>query len=294
MNSKQKYPKVTIIFPNYNGGQEPLDCLQSIKNLAYPKDKIETIVIDNNSTDGSFEAIKKEFKSTKLIKNTKNLGFAKAINQGILKSKTPFLFITNDDIVFEKNSLKNLITFARLDKKAGILSGKIYLKSDKKKLSADGYKINKWTGNITIYNQPQKIKEPEWVPGCAMLIKKVLVAKIGLFDTDFSHSFEDVDYCLRARLANFKVVYVPTAKFWHGDGKTSNKNLKLKHYHWYQGKLRYTLKNLPLINALSIFMFQSAIIPFKTIYNRDYRLIPYLKAIIWNVKNLRKTLSYRK
>lgn len=288
------YPFVSVIFPNFNGGTEPQECIASIGKLNYPKNKLEIIMVDNASTDGSCKKIEKEFKQVIIIKNKSNLGFAKAINQGIKKSKGSYLFVTNDDIVFEKKSIKNLVDYATKNKKAGILSGKIYLKSNRQKLSADGYKINKWTGDIKIYRTPEKLKEPEWVPGCAMLIKKAVVKKIGLFDTNFSHSFEDVDYCFRARKKNFKIVYLPQAKFWHGDGTTSNKNLKLKHYHWYQGKLLYAFKNLPTPNVLSILMFQSLVIPIKMVKSRDHRLIPYLKALTWNIKNLPTTLKARR
>ena len=70
---KNQTPLVSIIFPNYNGGKEPLDCLKSITNLNFPKDKIEVIVIDNDSQDGSDIKIKNQFPKVKLIKNNKNL-----------------------------------------------------------------------------------------------------------------------------------------------------------------------------------------------------------------------------
>ena len=120
------YPKVSIIFPNFNGGNEPLECLASIQKLNYLKEKIETIVIDNGSSDGSDIEIKKRFPKVKLIKNKSNLGFAKAINKGINKATGNFIFVTNDDLVFEKNSLKKLIEYARLHDEIGVIGGKIF------------------------------------------------------------------------------------------------------------------------------------------------------------------------
>src|SRR4030043_943571 len=68
------YPKITIIFPNYNGGNEPIECLKSIKKLSYPQKNLEVIIVDNDSKDGSKEEIEKKFPEVYLIKNSKNLG----------------------------------------------------------------------------------------------------------------------------------------------------------------------------------------------------------------------------
>src|SRR3989338_8497856 len=137
------YPKVSIIFPNYNGGSEPLECIKSIKNLSYLKDKIEIIVIENKE----------------------NAGFAKAINQGIKGSSGDYIFITNDDIVFEKNSLRNMIEYMEKNPTVGITGGKIFLKSSPKKIISCGFMMNRWNGNIFRAPYPDKIKEPDWVQG---------------------------------------------------------------------------------------------------------------------------------
>lgn len=292
--TKNNHPKISIIFPNFNGGKEPLDCLESIEKINYPKSKIQIIVIDNGSTDGSREIIEKRFKWVKLIKNPKNLGFAKAINQGIKLARSSYIFITNDDIVFETNSLKNLVEYSLKDSQVGIIGGLMYKKNPRKEISTAGNRMNLLTGNVFSCPNPQKIKEPGWIPGCGMLVKKDVVDKIGLLDDLFTYSFEDYDYCLRAKAAGFKVLYLPSAIFWHRVSTTANKNRELTHFQWYQSKLRFALKNLPILNVASIFLFQTAIIPWEAIFKRDHRIIPYIKAVIWNLTNLTNTLRARK
>jgi len=110
----------------------------------------------------------------------------------------------------------------------------------------------------------------------------------------FTYSFEDSDYCQRARIAGFKVVYLPHAKFWHSVSATANKNRKLTHFHWYQSKLRYALKHLPIYNLFSIFIFQTLAIPPEAILKRDHRILPYTQAVLWNILNLTKTLKARR
>lgn len=289
-----QYPLVSIIFPNFNGGKEPLECLASIQKLNYPNSKIEVIVVDNNSTDGSDIIIRKKFPGVKLLKNKTNLGFAKAINQGIKKSQGQYILITNDDIVFEKKSLKIMVEYALNNLQIGALGGKIFLKSKPKKIISAGFMINKWTGKIYMAKNPSQLKKPDWVQGCCMMIPKKVINKVGLLDEDFTHLFEDMDYCLRVKYAGFQVVYLPDVHVWHGESLTADKNTREKYYQWYKNKFRFMFKNMSMINILSISFMQVFIItPYRLLVLRDGRFSPFLKGFIWNIKNLKQTLSAR-
>lgn len=291
----KSYPKVSIIFPNYNGGKEPLECLSSTDKLNYPKEKLEVIVVDNNSKDGSDIKIKSQFPQVILIKNKKNFGFAKAVNLGIKKSSGSYVFVGNDDLVFEKNSLKNLIDYSQNNPGVGILGGKIFYKSQPKKLCSSGHSMNKWTGNVYPITSSNRIKELDWIQGCALLVPRKVLDKIGLFDPGYYIFFEDFDLAIRARDAGFKVVCLPEVTFWHGESLTVDKNKTQKYFHWYQSKIRFVLKNLPLVNILSILFIQTLfIIPYWTLILHDGRLKPFLKGLFWNLRNLNKTLKARK
>lgn len=289
-------PLVSIVFPNYNGGSEPLECLKSIKNLSYPKDKIEVIVIDNNSTDGSLQNIKYTDQKIKIIENKENVGFAKAINQGIKQSNGEYIFIGNDDIVFDKDSLKILVEYLINHPKVAIAGGKIFSKNNPTEVVSCGYMMNKWTGNIYPSPNPNVIKEPDWIQGCAMLVRKSVFDQIGIFDDNFSFIyFEDFDFCLRAKKAGYKISYLPTAYFWHGQSKTMDKDLQRKYYQWYKNKLRFTIKNLPIFNILSVLLIQFVLItPFRALALRDRRFIPFLKGLFWNIIHLLQTLEVRR
>lgn len=284
------YPSVSIIFPNYNGGAEPLECLESIKKLNYPKDKIETIVIDNNSHDGSDREIKKRFPSVKLIKNKQNIGFAPAVNMGIQKAGGKYIFIGNDDIILERNSLKTLIEYSLKNPKAGVLGGKIFYKSDPKKICSRGYMMNKFTGDVYVSGGTT---HPDWVQGCALLVPKKVLTKIGPLDAGYKLSFDDYDLCQRTRSAGFDVIYVPQAVFWHGESVTVDKNKPHKYYHWYKSKFRFLIKNMPVSSIVSILLFQILIATPYHLIQRDGRFIPFLKGLIWNIKHLSQTLKLR-
>ncbi|MBI2595331.1 glycosyltransferase family 2 protein [Candidatus Daviesbacteria bacterium] len=288
-------PKISIIFPNFNGGKEPLDCLKSIKNLNYPKSQLEVIVIDNNSTDGSDLKIKIKFPKVKLIKNKTNLGFAKAINQGIKKSTGQYILITNDDVVFGKDSFKIMTDYLKQNPEVGVLGGKIFLKSNPKKIISAGFMFNRWTGQIYMAKNPDQSKEPDWVQGCCMMVPKKVINKIGLVDEGFSLIyFEDIDFCFRARESGFQVTCLPEAKFWHGNTVTMNKNKPEKYYQWYKNKFRFILKHMPPANIINILLIQIFLVmPFNVIHFKEGRLVPLLKGFFWNILNLKKTLNAR-
>lgn len=287
------YPNVSIVFPNFNGGKEPLDCLKSIYHLNYPKGKIAVIVIDNNSTDGSDLVIKKLYPGVKLIKNKQNLGFAKAINQAVKISKGQLILITNDDVVFEKNSLKISAEYLSNHPEAGIVGGKIYYKNRPNKVCSSGFVMNKWTGNVHPAPHPNEKKEPDWVQGCAILISKKTLEEVGGLDPNYFLSFDDYDLCLRVKRLGKKVVYLPNAIIYHGESKTVDRDKPLKYYHWYRSKFRFLIKNMPLINVVSIMSFQILLAtPYRAL-KRDGRLIPFLKGFLWNLQNIAQTLKIR-
>ena len=116
---------ISIIFPTFNNWSLTEQCLRSINNLNYPKDKTEIIVVDNHSKDRTVPNIKKMFLKVKILPQKSNLGFAKAINVAAKKAEGYFLFITNNDVTFTPDFFDKLITFANSDPKIGVCGGKI-------------------------------------------------------------------------------------------------------------------------------------------------------------------------
>lgn len=289
-----KYPKVTITFPFQNSGSEALECINSINKLDYPKDKIEIIVVDNASTDGSGDQIKKKFPDVILYRQKTNLGFAKGVNLAIKRAKGEYIFIANDDLLFEKNSLKILVNYHLAQPDTGILGGKIFSKDKPKKVISSGYFMNKQTGHVYTNPEYDKQIEPDWVQGCALLIPKKVLDEIGLLDTGYSHFFEDHDLAVRTKMAGYKVAYLPKAKFWHRESTTANRDKSKKYYHWYRNKIRFILKNLSLLNIASILFLQLFFItPYRAIILGDGRFIPFVRGLFWNFKNSSATLSLR-
>lgn len=294
-NNKSKLPTVSIIIPTLLGDNLLIKCIQSIKELNYPKNKIALTIVDNNSKKNFSKVFKKTFPGMKIIKNKSNLGFAKAVNQAIKKSPRDYFFITNDDIIFEKNSLLRLVNFTNARDKVGICGGKqLYAKNHK--FLASGRNMNMYTGRQTDLKNEHKPTSANHIDGCTMLIKKTVIKSVGLFDNEFFPAyFEDIDFCFRAKKKGYQIFYVPQAIFYHHHAyTTSTFPLKEVYYIVFKNRLRFFIKHANLFQLISSIIFHYLLtMPIRIMFRGEPILIPEIKAIVWNIKNFKKTLSTR-
>jgi len=253
---------LSIIIVNFNVKNLLRGCLGSLERERRKTKKleIEVLVVDNASTDDSSKMVKKSFPQVKLTKNKTNLGFAKAVNQGIKRAKGEFILLLNPDIVVKENALKQIVSFAESRQSVGVVGGRLLNPDGSGQpsvfhLSTFGGAIKEfWLGKKGTFqkylpkvNKPQAV---EAVSGAAMLIPKTIIKKIGLFDEHYFMYFEDLDYCRRVKEAGLKVFYCPQTEFIHYHGQSGKKiPEKVSHYlvessKIYHGKLKHYLINL--------------------------------------------------
>jgi len=219
---------ISIIIVNYNRKDLLRQCLDSVKGQGFQD--IETIVVDNASTDGSIEMVAMYYPDVNLIRNTANLLFCKAQNQGIDVSKGNFILCLNSDCVLDKDYLKQVISAIGLDTAIGMVSGKI-LRMDKKTIDSTGLFLSKNRKPVERgYGKMDKglYNEPGYVFGasgaCAFLRKSMLKNirdKYGYFDERFGMYYEDLDLCWRAQKKGWKAYYNPKALAYHVRGGTA-------------------------------------------------------------------------
>ena len=217
-------PKVYIIILNWNGKKDTLECLESVRSIDYPN--FDTIVVDNGSSDESVKAIRKEFAEVKVIEIGKNLGYAGGNNVGIryaLENDADYILILNNDTIVDSQLLKALINAELQIQQPGILSPKIYYFSDKKKIWYAGTQQIKQTARfrhigIGYEDNDKKYKtimETDYASGCALFTNASVFKKIGLFDEKFFLTYEETDFCYKAKNKNIKCYVIPEAKVWH-------------------------------------------------------------------------------
>lgn len=296
-------PLVSIIIVNWNGGQVFKNCLLSLSKISYPN--WELIVIDNGSTDGSAGFINKYIERTRVIRNRVNVGFAPANNQGYKISKGKYILLLNNDTVVEPIFLDILIEKMTRKKDLGVVQPKIKVMDNPKYLDNAGSFMTRigflhhWGFQKKDGKKFGSEKEVFATKGACMLVRRKVVEKIGLFDPDFVSYFEESDFCWRAWIAGWKVLYYPEVFIYHKVGFTiKRQNVLNLNYHYYKNRICSLIKNLS-------FQYLLVILPLHILISNGIALIFLLRgslknsliiyrAFWWNFTNLQSTLTKRR
>ncbi len=247
--------KTSIILLNWNNLSDLKECLNSLVRIDYLN--YEIILVDNGSSDDSAEKIKKMFPQIIPIKNDENLGFAEGNNVGIryaMAKGADYILLLNNDTVVEPDFLSILVRVAESDAEIGIVGPRIFF-YDSKTLWFAGGILNRKTG-FTYHlgegrqdvDQFDKIIEADFISGCAMLIKKSVLMKIGFLDKDYFNSHEDADFCLRAKNAGFKILFEPKAVIYHKLARSMG-GRKSPFYLYYRTRNHLLFRKKRYINA---------------------------------------------
>lgn len=248
MKSK-KFPEVSVIIPNWNGKSLIKNCLDSLKKQSYKN--FETLVIDNGSTDGSVELIKKNYPYVNLVELDDNTGFAPAVNLGIKICTGSYMMLINNDTILDKDCIKFLVKSAKKYKDVGMVAAKI-LQMDNPKLidsagdyiDAVGHANNVGYGEMDGKNF-KKEKSVFLVSGGGCLIKREVFESVGFFDPEYFAYMEDVDFSFRAQLKGFKGWLQPKAVIYHKHKATSSKFPAFTEYLQYRNMTMTIIKNFP-------------------------------------------------
>lgn len=273
---------ISCIVVHYNTPSYIQKCLEYIYLSKYkPK---EVILIDNHSKMFPEYTIKKRVNSlssdvvVRIIKNKRNLGFARAVNQGFEKvsDKSQYILLVNPDLFLTPKCIYRLwktATMFNADIVGGqpinLLSKKPQLAVTKKptviNLFVEFTSIKKILGYLGIndygfwnkdslrYKSPKRVFS---VSGCLMLIKKECFSYLRGFDPRFFLYLEDLDFCVRAQKMGFKVFFDPLARGLHFGGASSyeeSPKYKISEKHWRNSKKLFLQKNFSLIGKILIF-----------------------------------------
>ena len=258
---------ISIVIVNYNVKDYVIPCIESIFQFQ-SKLSIELIVVDNNSQDGSVEIIQNKFPDINLIKNNKNIGFSKGINQGVQFANGKYLLILNPDTYLLNNILSILFEYMEMNQNIAV-TGPL-LMSEKNQIQQSYWKkptlINTllsishldFLNNFKNYKSDKLINplEVESISGCAFFVKTSVFNSISGFDPNLFW-MEDVDFCTRILKKDYKICLIPEAKIIHYKGKSSEKNWPITIYNQLMSKIKYFNKHYSKFNSniLIIFIF---------------------------------------
>jgi len=231
--------QVTISIVNYCQKHLLARCLDSIERQNLPKNW-QTIVVDNNSSDGSADMLKHNYSFIKVINLDKNLGFAGGHNIAFAQTNSPVFIVLNPDIIITQNSLENLVKTLNNFPAAGIVGPCLLNPDGSPQYSArrfyNWYTIacrrlpvpgRKKANNYHLMKDQQlnNTISVDWVLGAAMAIRRKAFAQKELFDTRYHLYFEDVDLCYFAKKRGWHILYCPQSKMIHDHQRTSAKGI---------------------------------------------------------------------
>lgn len=208
--------RVIAVILNWNGGDDTLAALESLG-------EIETICVDNGSTDGSDEKIAKTFPDVELIRAGSNLGFAAGNNVGIrraLERGADWVLLLNNDAVAEPGLADALEGAALQRPDAGMLACKI-LFPDGRTVQFAGGRFDAWrgySGRLTGHGKRDRyfdLREVGRGDGAALAVSREAIERVGLMDESLFLYVEDVEWSLRVRAAGYAIVFVPDARVRH-------------------------------------------------------------------------------
>ncbi len=221
--------RLSIVIPNYNGRKFLPACLRSIRGQTLPDYSI--IVVDNGSTDGSRELLKREFPEVRVISMGTNTGFSRAINAGIQSASTPYIFLLNNDTELPRDTLEKLVSAAENKKEFSFFVPKMLSYHQRNILDGAGdgylrggagYRLGTLEDDGDFYNHEGPVFG---ACAAAVLYRRSLFEKVGLFDEDFFAYLEDVDLNLRINRAGLQGYYLPCAVIYHIGSATSGSKI---------------------------------------------------------------------
>jgi hypothetical protein len=284
-----------VIVLNWNGKRDTFKCLQSIKTIDYPN--YEIIVVDNASTDGSQQFLRENFPEIILIENKRNLGFGDGFNAGIreaIRRGGDYVLCLNNDVVVDRNILKELVQVGELSSKIGGLCPMEYYYNRPNRINYAGgivrFPISKVFGHGEMdRGQYKKVMETWMLCGPAIMLKSEALFSIGLFDESYFYGPEDQDIALRLLRKGYTMVFVPKAKVWHKRrGATSGKITPLNVFFSIRNCLLFAKKNAGGLE-LTLFMayFWVFYLPFTLlkyfILGGRRHIDAAIKGVIWHI-----------
>lgn len=234
------FKKVIVLILSYNGKHLLEDSISSYLMNDYPS--YEIIVIDNGSTDGTKEWVKKNYPNVFVLRTEKNLGYSGGFNFGLdyafNTKNADYVLITNNDVKADKKAISELVKLAETDPMIGFVTGKVYYYDKPDTLQTVGKYEDpiRWNGEHIGNRQIDKgqfeqISERIFADDIFTLVSKKLYLETGGYDTTFRFQSEEYDWQARGKKLGYKIYYTPFAKIWHKESMTIGKNSAFKAYY---------------------------------------------------------------
>jgi len=250
-------PKVSAIVVSHNTRDDLLRCLASL--AAHVRLPLEVVVVDNASTDGSVDAVRRAYPTARLLPSPANEGFSTANNAGIRASAGPQVLVLNSDAELTAGAVETMSGL--LDARADVgVVGPLTRNPDgtvQLSFGSDLTPLSEWRQRSLVRGvrarRPAALREaerrasrehePDWVSGSCFLARRAALEAVAGFDEGFFLYEEDADLCRRLRGAGWRVLYTPAAEVRHALGQSMARDPARARREYRRSHLRYYRKH---------------------------------------------------
>ena len=254
---------LSVIIVNYKARDLLLECLAA---LAAGRSGLESeiVVVDNDSRDGTPEALAARFPDVRLIANRENVGYGRAANQGIRATRGEFVLVMNPDCEPRPGAIPALVDYLRAHPRAAIagprqigtdgvveLSGRAFpdhftFLFNRYSLLTRLFPNNRYSRRYLMSDWDRRsVREVDWLSGAFLMVRRAAIDQVGGFDEAFFMFNEDVDWCLRMKQAGWATVYVPEAEVVHHIGASRGRVAPRVIVERHRGMIHYFHKHHP-------------------------------------------------
>jgi len=261
MSTPERPLDLSILIVSWNVRDYLLACLESIRPAWEAKHlSFEVIVIDGASSDGSVEAVRARFPWVKVSALSENVGFTRGNNQALAQAQGRYLLLLNPDTEVIDDVLWAMVDYLDAHPDVGIL-GPHTFNGDRSTTQSTRRRFptfvtalfeSTWLQRFAPRSLLRRfyaediaddaVADVDWVQGSALLLRREVYAKIGGLDEHYIMYSEELDFCKRAKLAGWRVVYFGEASIVHHGGKSSEQVIASRHVYFQQSKIRYFRK----------------------------------------------------
>ncbi len=258
---------LTISLVTWNSEDEIAECLNTLFHATakIPGLKLETVIVDNNSSDNTVKVIENFLRVTDqnivFIKNNDNLGFTKACNQAVQASTGDYIFILNPDTEIMEDSIKKLIEYLDAHEDTGVVAPQLLSRGGEVQFSCRTFPtyrdmffemtllatlfpksefFARWKMRYFDHRSTREVDQPM---GAALLLKRKVLESVGGLDERFIMFYNDVDFCKRISDAGFKIVFLAEARIKHIQGISVYKDRSGMIKIWNSDCLKYFKKH---------------------------------------------------
>lgn len=250
-------PDLSIIIVSWNVRELLQNCLRSV--LAETNLRLQIIVVDSASTDGSPEIITELFPQVELVACQENVGFPGGNNLGMARANGRYILLLNPDTIVHGDALAKMLSYLEQNPKVGVVGPQLLNDDGSVQSSRRRFPNLRTAFFESTWLQPyapQAVLDDyfvrdagddetavvDWVMGACLMTRQEVVAQVGGLDEKYFMYSEELDYCRRIHEAGWQVVYYPQAQVTHLSGKSSEQAVTQRHINFNRAKLRYFRK----------------------------------------------------